>query len=142
MHTNSRYFSSLPEVMLGKEIMPFQDVSICELFSFVNWQGIGLARYLYWIGSWLIGFFNVGILITGIASGHPGWIIGVLVVVPLLFIFEIIVLRIFCEVVVVILLLPHMLKRGRYGGGDHDITVIEDPSDDGDMDCSVHRELI
>lgn len=99
-------------------------------------------RYLYWIGSWAIGFLNLGFLISGLASGHPGWIVAVLVVVPLLALFEIVLLRICCEVIVVILLLPHILRKSNFGSSEHDVTVIEDPNDDGDMDCSVHRDLI
>jgi hypothetical protein len=129
--------------MDGKEVMPQQDTNICELFSFLNWQGIGLVRYLYWIGAWVIGFLNFGCLITGLATGHPAWMIGVFIVIPLLFIFEILILRIFCEIAVVILLLPHILRKNNFGSGEHgDVTVIEDPNDDGDMDCSVHRDLI
>lgn len=129
--------------MTGKEIISQQDTSFGELFSFLNWQGIGLVRYMYWVGSWAIGFLNLGFLISGLASGHPGWIIAVMVVIPLLALFEVIVLRIFCEVIVVILLLPHMLRKSTVvGGAEYDVTVIEDPHDDGDMDCSVHRDLI
>jgi hypothetical protein len=128
--------------MPGKEIISQQDTNFCELFSFLNWQGIGLVRYLYWIGSWAIGFLNLGFLISGLASGHPGWIVAVLVVVPLLALFEIVLLRICCEVIVVILLLPHILRKSNFGSSEHDVTVIEDPNDDGDMDCSVHRDLI
>jgi hypothetical protein len=53
------------------------------------------------------------------------------------------VLRICCEIIVVILLLPHILRKNNIGSStEHDITVIEDPNDDGDMDCSVHRDMI
>ena len=128
--------------MHGKEVIPQQETTFFELFSFLNWQGIGLVRYMYWVGSWAIGFLNFGFLITGLSSGHPGWIIAVLVVVPLLALFEVIVLRICCEIIVVILLLPHILVRRQQQAEHGDVTVIEDPNDDGDMDCSVHRDLI
>lgn len=128
--------------MHGKEIISHQDTNFCELFSFLNWQGVGLVRYMYWVGSWAIGFLNLGFLISGLASGRPGWIIAVLIVIPMLFLFELIVLRIWCEVIVVILLLPHILRKHNFGSGEHDVTVIEDINGDGDMDCSVHRDLI
>ena len=128
--------------MQGNEIIPQQDTSLCELFTFLNWQGVGLVRYMYWVGSWAIAFINLGILICGLASGHPGWMIAALVVIPLVALFQVIVLRVVCEVIVVILLIPHTLRRNNLGSAEHDVTVIEDPSDDGDMDCSVHRDLI
>lgn len=142
MFIASRYYSSLPEFMHGEEVIPHKDTSFGELFSFLNWQGIGLVRYMYWVGSWAIGFLNFAFLISGLASGHPGWIIVVLVVVPLLALFEVIVLRICCELIVVILLLPHMLRKNNVAGAEHDVAVIEDPNGDGDMDCSVHRNLV
>jgi hypothetical protein len=45
MHTRPRFYSLLPEDMIGHERITRQPSSFAELFSFVNWQGVGLVRY-------------------------------------------------------------------------------------------------
>ena len=42
--------------MPGKETISQQDTNFCELFSFFNWQGVGLIRYMYWVSE--LGFFD------------------------------------------------------------------------------------
>mmetsp|Transcript_9405 Transcript_9405/g.14178 ORF Transcript_9405/g.14178 Transcript_9405/m.14178 type:complete len:142 (+) Transcript_9405:156-581(+) len=136
MHTSRRFYSSLPEVMVGHEPITRQDTSFLQLFSFVNWQGVGLVRYLYWIGMWVIGLFNLVLLIGGLSSGQPGAIIAVLVFVPIFSAAELIVLRIICEVSVVLLLLPYYFKKSESKSSA--VAVIGNPNNDGDMDVSLH----
>jgi hypothetical protein len=91
---------------------------------------------------WLIGFLNLAALISGLIhlSTEPHFVIGVLVVIPISCLAEIILLRIFCEIAVVVLLFPYYFKApGREG--PHKVTVIEDHADS-DMDVSVHRQLV
>lgn len=91
----------------------------------------------------LIGFFNLAILISGLyhVSTEPHFMIGVLVVVPLSCFAEIILLRIFCEMAVVVLLFPYYFKAPAGSSNPNKVTVIEDINDS-DMDVSVHRQLV
>lgn len=143
MHIRQRYYSILPEFMPGQEPITRQATSIGELFSFVNWQGVGLVRYLYWLGMWVIGLMNFTLMIAGLASGQPGPIIGALIFVPVFAVAQIIVLRIVCEIAVVLLLMPYYSRGG--DGSKSSVTVIEDSNhhddDEGGMDVSVHTHL-
>jgi hypothetical protein len=91
---------------------------------------------------WLIGFFNLTALISGLMhlSSEPHFMIAVLVVVPITCLAEVILLRIFCEIAVVVLLFPYYFK-GPGSAGNNKVTAIEDRNDS-DMDVSVHRQLV
>jgi hypothetical protein len=93
------------------------------------------------MGMWLIGFLNLAALISGLIhlSTEPHFVIGVLVVVPISCLAEIVLLRIFCEMAVVVLLFPYYFKGP--GHTPNKVTVIEDQTDS-DMDVSVHRQLV
>jgi hypothetical protein len=89
---------------------------------------------------WVIGIFNLAIFIGGLASGNFMAMIASIVLVPIFGVAELIALRIACEIFVVILLFPYYFKNSNKQ--THNVTVIEDPSDDGDMDVSLHRQLV
>lgn len=71
----------------------------------------------------------------GLASGKPGAIIGSILFVPIFAVAELLVLRILCEISVVLLLMPYYFKNQP---SSHSVTVIEDPNDDADLDISIH----
>jgi hypothetical protein len=92
---------------------------------------------------WLIGFFNLAALISGLMnlSSEPHFMIAVLVVVPITCFAELILLRIFCEIAVVVLLFPHYFKGSGSAAENNKVTAIEDRNDS-DLDVSVHRQLV
>lgn len=88
---------------------------------------------------WILGLINLAVMISGLISGEPHIMIGVVVFVPIFSIAELIFLRIFCELAVVILLFPYYFKNSNQNNPK--VTVIEDPNDS-DMDVSLHRQLV
>lgn len=98
---------------------------------------------MYLLGMWSIGIINLVVLISGIASREGMVIIGVVIFVPIFSIAELVVLRIICEVCVVILLLPYYVAKGDSAGERrrHDeVEVMDDVESQGDgLDSSVHQ---
>lgn len=97
---------------------------------------------MYLLGMWSIGIFNLVVLISGLASGQGMVIIAVMIFVPVFSIAELVVLRIICEVCVVILLLPYYVIKGGSSGGARadDVEHMDDLEAQGDgLDASVHR---
>ena len=98
---------------------------------------------MYLLGMWSIGIFNLVILISGLASGQGMVIIGVIIFVPVFSVAELVVLRIICEVCVVIRLLPHYVKGGAHGNNpEANVERMDDIESAGDgLDASVHRNM-
>jgi hypothetical protein len=86
---------------------------------------------------WAIGVFNSALFISGLATGKMTPIIICFVFIPIFTVAEVIVLRILCEIAVVLLLMPYYFKQPT-GKGQSNVTVIEDPNDDADLDISIH----
>jgi hypothetical protein len=105
---------------------------------------------MYLLGVWVIGTMNLVFLISGLASRNTGAIIGVIVFVPIFSVGELVVLRIICEVCVVILLLPYYIQKLHAGGGGGSSAGGESSSgsrrlqnydDEDEIDCSVHSKI-
>mmetsp|Transcript_3996 Transcript_3996/g.4082 ORF Transcript_3996/g.4082 Transcript_3996/m.4082 type:complete len:161 (+) Transcript_3996:243-725(+) len=150
MHTRPRFYATLPVVMSGTESITRQRTSFNELFSFENWQGVGLVRYFYWVGLWVIGLMNLSLLIGGIATGIPTIIIVSVITLPILAVIQLIVLRIVSELMVVLLLLPFYSNRNNGSGNtgipltpDHErgiVRIENDQSDSENIDVSIHSK--
>ena len=78
-------------------------------------------------------------MISGLISTEPHIMIAVVIFVPIVGLAELILLRIFCEIAVVMLLFPYYFKSSNQSNPK--VTVIEDPNDS-DMDVSLHRQLV
>eukprot|EP01041_Mallomonas_annulata_P003193 gene3193-6302_t len=141
MHTRPRFYATLPVVMSGTEPITRQRTSFYELFAFENWQGVGLVRYFYWVGLWVIGLMNLSLLIGGLATGLATIIILSVITLPIVAIVQLIILRLISELMVVLLLLP-FYSRGTAYSNDRGIVKIEtDRSNDGDnIDVSIHSK--
>ena len=97
---------------------------------------------MYLLGMWSIGIFNLVVLIGALASRQAVYIIGVMIFVPVFSVAELVVLRIICEVCVVILLLPYYVLKGgnRRARREDEVEHMDDVESQGDgLDASVHR---
>lgn len=127
-------------LLIGKELDLLGNSFFFFLsFPFLSFLFIDKFRYFYWIGMWIIGLINLVILISGLISNEPPVMIFVVVFVPIFSFAELILLRIFCELAVVVLLFPYYFKNSNQPNAK--VTVIEDPNDS-DMDVSLHRQLV
>ena len=93
---------------------------------------------------------NLVFLISGLASRNTGAIIGVIVFVPIFSVGELVVLRILCEVCVVILLLPYYIQKLHTGGGGGGVAGgepgdgsrrLQNYDDEDEIDCSIHSKM-
>jgi hypothetical protein len=69
---------------------------------------------------WAVGVVNLVLIIAGVTSAQVLVIVGTLIFVPIVFVVELVVLRIICELCVVILLLPYYIQRTSGGAGGMD----------------------
>ncbi len=97
---------------------------------------------MYLLGLWVIGILNLAAMISGLASANGGVIIAVLIFTPLFCVAEIVMLRIFCEICVVILLLPYYMERsGARSAGSGPVERLDVATDDDDLNVSTHSKF-
>lgn len=72
-------------------------------------QGIGWLHFLYLLGTWFNLLFGSILTIYGLSSGRAGVALFSLIIGPLFFIISTIVLRVLVEVLLSVLMVPHLL---------------------------------
>lgn len=100
--------SSLPENATEMP-MPKYKIKCNELFKWNDWQGLGWVRIFYIAGMVVIGIMFLLMFIGGLATGSVAAIVFTLLFVPVFCFFLLAVHRLFAEVILAILIMPHQL---------------------------------
>ena len=100
--------SSLPENATEMP-MPKYKIKCAELFKWNDWQGLGWVRIFYIAGMVVIGLMFLLMFIAGLATGSAAGILSALIFVPIFCFLLLAIHRLFAEVILAILIMPHQL---------------------------------